>query len=134
MALARGKDVRAYLLDVDAVALEAARENVPEACFILHDGLPPVESGPYEAILSNPPFHRGKAEDPGMIVSLISGAGALLSKDGRLLFVAQKRLALKKELSRHFRRVEVLADHKTFRVWQGREPIQVGASKMERRR
>ncbi len=130
----RGSRVRLDLLDVDAVALEAARENVPEAYLHLHDGLPPEEEGPYQAIVSNPPFHRGKAEDPQMIVSLISGSVGLLVEDGALVFVAQKRLALEKEMLRHFRSVEILADDRTFRVWQGLQPLKSGASKRERRR
>jgi 16S rRNA (guanine1207-N2)-methyltransferase len=134
VARARSKGVRVDLLDVDAVALEAARENLPEASLILNDGLPSVETGPYQAIISNPPFHRGKAEDPGLIVSLISESGALLSRDGRLVFVAQKRLALEKELSRRFRRVEVLADHRAFRVWQGRQWLEAGPPRRDKRR
>jgi 16S rRNA (guanine1207-N2)-methyltransferase len=121
VASKRGKKLQVDLLDVDAVALEAASQNFPEASLLLHDGLPPVGSGPYDAILSNPPFHRGKAEDPGMILSLISGSGALLSRDGSLVLVAQKRLALEADLSRHFKDVEALSDDRTFRVWRGRD-------------
>jgi 16S rRNA (guanine1207-N2)-methyltransferase len=134
IARRRGSRVRVDLLDVDAVALEAARENVPEAFFHLHDGLPPVEAGPYQAIFSNPPFHRGKAEDPKLIAALISGSVRILAEDGGLVFVAQKRLALEKEMLRHFRSVEVLADDRTFRVWQGRRPRKDGESVRERRR
>lgn len=130
----RGEDVHMELLDVDAVALEAARQNVPGATLWLSDGLPPGETGPYQAIISNPPFHRGKAEDPELIISLISGSRALLGKDGRLLFVAQKRLSLEKEMDRHFHRVEVLADNRTFRVWEGRRPRKSGEMRRERRR
>jgi len=125
----RGEGVRVDLLDVDAVALEAARENVPGGTLLLRDGLPPPGFGPYQAILSNPPFHRGKAEDPEMIVSLISGAPGLLERNGMLVFVAQRRLPLERELLRSFRRAEVLGDDRVFRVWQGREPRRDGFRK-----
>ncbi len=110
------------LLDVDAVALEAARENLPGSRVHLREGLPPVEDGPFDAILSNPPFHRGKAEDPEMIVSLVRGAPALLGPRGVLVFVAQRRLPLEGVLERYFKDVSVLAEDSTFRVWKGERP------------
>ncbi len=129
VARRRGEGVRVDLLDVDAVALEAARENVPGGTLLLQEGLPPPGFEPYQAILSNPPFHRGKAEAPEMIVSLISGAPELLEPNGMLVFVAQKRLPLERELLRSFRRAGVLGDDRVFRVWQGREPRQDGYRK-----
>jgi len=122
VAWSRGEDVVVELLDVDGVALEAAKENVPGSNIHLYDGLPPAEVGPFDAIFSNPPFHRGKAEDPEMIVELIRGAPALLLAKGMLVFVAQRRLPLKNSLHEHFREVSVLAEDSTFRVWMAQEP------------
>jgi 16S rRNA (guanine1207-N2)-methyltransferase len=122
VARARGGELLLEMLDVDAVALEAARENVPASRLHLLDGLPPKEHGPFDAILSNPPFHRGKAEDPQMIVSLIQRAPALLDPEGMLVFVAQRRLALVEALQKHFRDVDILAEDSTFRVWKGLKP------------
>ena len=110
------------MLDVDAVALEAAKENVPGSRIHLRDGLPPAEVGPFDAIVSNPPFHRGKEEDPEMIASLIRGAPALLLPRGKLVLVAQKRLPLEGALRAHFGKVTVLMEDSTFRVWSGHRP------------
>jgi 16S rRNA (guanine1207-N2)-methyltransferase len=118
----RGEGLEIEMLDVDSVALEAAIENVPGIRVHLRDGLPPVEVGSFDAILSNPPFHRGKAEDPEMIVSLVRGAPALLRPKGILVFVAQRRLPLEGSLRRSFRDVTILAEDPTFRVWMGRRP------------
>jgi 16S rRNA (guanine1207-N2)-methyltransferase len=122
VALHRGEGVAVELLDVDSVALKAAADNVPGAVVRLHDGLPTPDEEPFDAIFSNPPFHRGKAEDPEMIVSLIRGAPGLLRQWGVLVFVAQRRLPLAKPLGEHFRAVEVLAEDSTYRVWEGRNP------------
>jgi len=122
VARGRGKDVVVELLDVDAVALEAAGENLPGCSLHLSDGLPSVGLGPFDAILSNPPFHRGKAEDPWMIVSLIEGAPALLRPRGMLVFVAQRRLPVEGALHKHFGDVTVLSEDSTFRVWMGQRP------------
>lgn len=110
------------MVDVDAVALEAARENVPGGRAVLRDGLPPAEGGAFDFILSNPPFHRGKAEDPGLITDMISRVAPLLRGKGTLIFVAQKRLPLEAELRKHFKEPTTLAEDRTFRVWQGRRP------------
>ena len=122
VALSRGKDVAVELLDVDAVALEAAKENVPGSRIHLRNGLPPVEVDSFDAIFSNPPFHRGKAEDPEMIVSLIRGAPAFLRPKGMLVFVAQRRIALEGALAGSFREVTMLAEDSTFRVWKSQKP------------
>jgi 16S rRNA (guanine1207-N2)-methyltransferase len=122
VALNRGEEVAVELLDVDAVALEAARENLPDCRSHLHEGLPPEGFGPYDAIFSNPPFHRGKVENPELIVSLIRGAPALLGRRGMLVFVAQRRLSLEAALDGSFHEVTVLAEDSTFRVWKGRRP------------
>lgn len=120
MALKKGRDVKVDLLDVDSVALLAAGENVPDGRVLLRDGLPSKESGPYDAIFSNPPFHRGKAEDPGMIDAFVEGAPALLARKGILALVAQKRLPVEKLLRTRFRHVDVLGEDGTYRVWMGR--------------
>jgi 16S rRNA (guanine1207-N2)-methyltransferase len=122
VAWSRGEEVVVEMLDVDAVALEAARENLPRGRIHLHEGLPSAEVGPFDAIFSNPPFHRGKAEDPEMIVSLVRGAPALLRRKGSLVFVAQRRLPLVGALHRSFRDVAVLAEDSTYRVWKGEKP------------
>lgn len=119
----RTANVEIDLVDVDAVALEAARENVPEARIYLSDGLPPEASGPFDAIVSNPPFHRGKGEDPEMILSMIREAPGVLHPGGVLLFVAQRRLSPGDTLRLRFREVRILAEDATFRVWWGRGPV-----------
>lgn len=114
--------VRLELLDLDAVALEAAGENVPGARFLLGDGLPPGDGDGYDAIVSNPPFHRGKAEEPEMITRLVEGAPGVLGPGGGIVLVAQRRIRLEEIFRRTFRRVEVRAEEGGFRVWGGWEP------------
>ena len=118
----KGGDLELDLLDVDSIALEAAKENVPGCGVILSDGFPASFDNPYDAIVSNPPFHRGKAEDPEMIASFIHSGAARLQAKGSLIFVAQKRLSLDKPLTDEFRTVKVLAEDQIFRVWQATWP------------
>ncbi|MGW8265401.1 MAG: methyltransferase [Longimicrobiales bacterium] len=118
----RNPQVRLDLLDIDAVALEAARENVPGCRLLLGDGLPSGPGEPFDAILSNPPFHRGKAEEPEMILRLIRGSPPLLAEEGGLVLVAQRRILLESALREAFERVGVRAEGSGFRVWEGWHP------------
>lgn len=122
MAFSKGREVTVDLLDVDSVALLAAEENVPEGRVLLNDGFPPEGSEGYDAIFSNPPFHRGKAEEPGMIDSFVRESPGLLSRKGSLVFVAQKRLPVRDLLQRLFHEVDILGEDGTYRVWRGKVP------------
>jgi len=118
----RYPQVRLELLDLDTVALEAARENVPGARILLGDGLPRAGDEAYDAIVTNPPFHRGKAEEAEMITHLVQEAPRILSSEGGLVLVAQRRIEVEGAFRRSFRRVEMRADGGGFRVWEGWKP------------
>jgi 16S rRNA (guanine1207-N2)-methyltransferase len=122
VARARSDGLRLTLLDVDALALKAAEENVPGAQILLRDGLPDPEAGSYDAILTNPPFHRGKEADPEMVRGVIRQAPALLGKGGRLIFVTLRTLAVERALAEAFREVSLLAEGSGYRIWQGAGP------------
>lgn len=108
------------LLDVDAFAIAAAQANVPGANCLL--GSLDRASGPYDLIVSNPPYHVGKGQTLGVIGELIEGGAALLTQEGELRFVAQRRLPLEQALERAFRGVRRVADGGVFRVWSGSRP------------
>ena len=118
--------VRLTLLDIDAVALEAARENVPDAEYLLGDGFPEPEKGRYDVILSNPPFHKGKEEEPEMIIELVRAAPSVLRPGGSLVLVAQRRLPLEVAFREAFKTVSIRSEGGGFRVWEGRDPLVLG--------
>jgi 16S rRNA (guanine1207-N2)-methyltransferase len=106
------------LMDNDAVALEAARENVPGARLVLGTGLADAGRGTYAAILSNPPLHSGIAEDHTHLLALIADAGARLNPGGCVQLVVQRRIPLDKALAAHFATVEIVAKSGGYRVWR----------------
>lgn len=108
--------VHADLLDHDAVALAAARRNLPDARTILGEG-PGEVRGPYDLIVSNPPLHQGRDESLLGLEALVLRAPAILRKRGRLLLVAQRRRPVASLLARAFARSEIVADRDPFRVW-----------------
>jgi 16S rRNA (guanine1207-N2)-methyltransferase len=117
-ALAREPGIALDLLDNDAVALEAARENVPDARLILAPGLAGA-AGSWDVILSNPPLHSGFAEDHALLEGLITDAPRRLRPGGCLAIVVQRRVPLDRLLARHFARVAVAAETSRYRVWHG---------------
>ena len=108
------------LIDNDALALVAARENVPDARTIAGDRLRTVGAQRYDAILSNPPIHDGVAENPEVLRRLIAEAPAHLAIGGVLQFVVQRRVKVRPLLEAAFSAIEMLADDGRFTVWRAR--------------
>jgi 16S rRNA (guanine1207-N2)-methyltransferase len=120
-ALAEMPGVALDMLDNDAVALAAARENVPEGRPILAARLFDAPAG-YDAILSNPPLHRGIAEDHRSLNELVTEAPRHLTARGVLQIVVQRRVPVLPLLEQHFARVSVTAQAAGYRVLRAELP------------
>jgi 16S rRNA (guanine1207-N2)-methyltransferase len=119
-ALAAQPGIALDLLDEDAVALEAARDNVAGARLVLGSSLADSGSTDYAAILSNPPLHKGIVEDHGLPEQLIADAPAHLRPGGTLALVVQRRIPLEKLLAKQFADIAVPAESSRYRVWRAR--------------
>ncbi len=108
-------------LDVDAVALAAAGENVPGVRLIPSDGFDALEGERYDLIVSNPPYHAGKAQTGTVIERLVRGAPDHLETGGSLVLVTQRRLPVAALIESTFDTVEVLLDAGPHRVWFGKK-------------
>jgi 16S rRNA (guanine1207-N2)-methyltransferase len=117
--LAVEPEARVHMLDADALALEAARANVPAARILPAAFDLGGSDGPYDWILSNPPFHEAKGETLKVLKDLVSKAPRALSRKGRLVFVTQRRLPVEALLEEAFRTVAILDQDPVFRVWSG---------------
>lgn len=116
---ARQPRARLFLADVDAVALVAARENVPGAQYLLGDGWGAVELGArFDLVISNPPLHRGHAEDRGVLDALVQQAPMRLVSGGSLVLVTWRMAGISAALREAFPRAEVLAEDGHFQVWR----------------
>jgi 16S rRNA (guanine1207-N2)-methyltransferase len=114
----RFPDAELDLVDSDALAVEAARRNLPGARVHLGDAWMALPgSDRFDLIVSNPPLHRGKAEDPELIRELVDGAAQRLRRRGELLLVAQRRLALGRWLGERFAAVRVKSETRQYRLW-----------------
>lgn len=104
------------LIDADALAVEAARENVPDARAIVGSDLVAAGGGPYDLIASNPPVHDGVAESRAVLDRLIVEAPRHLRSGGRLLLVVQRRIPVLPALEAAFGAATVLGDDGRFTV------------------
>jgi 16S rRNA (guanine1207-N2)-methyltransferase len=113
------------LYEAEARALEPARINLVRAqrecgrelsvAVHWHDvtrGLPQ----PYDAIVSNPPFHQGRADLPELGRAFITSAADALQPTGRLWLVANRHLPYEAILTARFREVRSVVVQEGFKV------------------
>lgn len=119
------------LFEANARALEPARRNLAAAldgrstptCTVhWHDvslGLPDR----FDAIVSNPPFHLGRADLPELGRAFIGRAAQALSANGELWLVANRHLPYETALAQGFRKVDSVTQQAGFKVIHVRHPI-----------
>ncbi len=131
--LARNPQVSALdLYEADQRALELARANLArlhsdtavQLDFHWHDvtlGL----LGSYDFIVSNPPFHQGRADAPELGRAFIAAAADALVDNGSLWLVANRHLAYETILAARFASVRTLVQRDGFKV------IEAGAKRKQ---
>ena len=114
------------LYEADHASLEAARHNmaalvpaVPARFHWLDLASEPVDAR-FDVIVMNPPFHQGRAADPGVGQAMIRAAARALKPGGQLFMVANRGLPYDEPLRKLVRSVTELAADKTFRVWRAK--------------
>jgi 16S rRNA (guanine1207-N2)-methyltransferase len=113
------------LYEAEARALDPARINLDRAKTRSHRALDvavhwhDVTRGlprRYDAIVSNPPFHQGRADLPELGRAFIVSAAEALLPEGRLLIVANRHLPYEAVLAARFRDVRTLVTQEGFKV------------------
>jgi len=117
--VSRNPSASVEFLDADAVALKAVIQNVSDADVILSDGYTGVRGHSYDMIVSNPPYHEGKAESRRILERLLTGAPHHLKPGGALFFVTQRRQRVASLLASTFPVTESVLDRGAYRVWRG---------------
>ena len=115
--------------EAEARALEPARANLARAvrasgrevavAVHWHDVTRGLHQR-YDAIVSNPPFHQGRADLPELGRAFITSAADALTADGQLLVVANRHLPYEALLQSRFAQVQALVVHDGFKVISAR--------------
>jgi 16S rRNA (guanine1207-N2)-methyltransferase len=113
------------LYEADARALDLARQNLSgtnaaraahaKLDFLWHDvaaGLPRR----YDFIVTNPPFHVGRADEPQLGRAFIAAAADALDQRGRLWLVANRHLPYESILNERFATVRTVTTERGFKV------------------
>ncbi|MDX8476939.1 class I SAM-dependent methyltransferase [Mesorhizobium sp. VK24D] len=111
------------LYEADFEALEAARLNVRapmEPRFFWTDLLTETVERRYDAIVMNPPFHSGRAAEPGIGAGIIRVASKALKPGGRLFMVANRQLPYEQVLAAAFSSHAEIARDGMFKVLSAR--------------
>jgi 16S rRNA (guanine1207-N2)-methyltransferase len=117
------------LYEAEARALEPARLNLQQAiresgrdiAFDVH--WHDITSGidqRYDAIVSNPPFHQGRADLPDLGRAFIARAANALVSRGRFWLVANRHLPYESTLAAHFEQVHTVIEQDGFKVIEAR--------------
>jgi 16S rRNA (guanine1207-N2)-methyltransferase len=108
------------LYEAEARALALARENLAGARvplgFHWQDVAAGLPAGGYDVIVSNPPFHQGRADDPDLGRAFIAAAARALRPGGRLWLVANRHLAYERTLAGGFASVREVVESEGFKV------------------
>lgn len=76
----------------------------------------------FDAILCNPPFHRGFASERGLTERFLAAAARLLTPRGRALFVVNRFIPLERLAAAQFRQIVPHLDNPGFRVFELAKP------------
>jgi 16S rRNA (guanine1207-N2)-methyltransferase len=112
------------LYEADFEALEAAKLNLAAAPqrkeFFWTDLLAEPVERRYDAIVMNPPFHKGRAADPGIGAGMMRAAAKALKPGGRLVMVANRQLPYEAVLKACFASSGEVARDSGFKILSAR--------------
>lgn len=113
-----------YLVEDDLLALRSAARNVtdPRAQFHGADALTWQPPGLVDHVITNPPFHTGRAADPSLGQAFIKAAARMLKPKGSLWLVANRQLPYESTLEGAFRTVRPVAETSSFKIFTASQP------------
>lgn len=125
-----------HLVESDARALECARLNVtdPRARFHWADATRPVPGLRADLVLTNPPFHQGRAASPALGAAFIAAAAGMLNPGGALWLVANRHLPYEAALAASFRAFDEVGGSAAFKLFRATGPRAPGAAAPRRLR
>lgn len=114
------------LIEAEKLSLDCARLNIVDerASFHWADATTFKTKDPYQVIVMNPPFHKGRAAEPALGQQFIASAARNLSTSGHLWMVANRHLPYEAALKERFKNVEEVRGTSAFKVFHASRPKQ----------
>ncbi len=114
------------LIEAEKLSLDCARLNVTDerASFHWADATTFKVKDPYQVIVMNPPFHKGRTAEPALGQQFIAAAARNLSTSGHLWMVANRHLPYEAALKERFKNVEEVRGTSAFKVFHASRPKQ----------
>lgn len=114
-------DARVLMLDADVDAVRSARRTADAAGLrnaeVRTSDVGAAAAGEvFDVVVSNPPFHVGKATDLNVPMQFITDAHAALREGGRMYLVANRTLPYERAVESRFGNVTTLHDGVRFKV------------------
>lgn len=114
------------LYEADAASLAAAAVNVAPLAgatvlkYHWSDVTAGLPRGRFDWVITNPPFHAGKATDVTLGSQFITRAAEALGTGGTMLLVANKHLPYEAVIEKHFKSRRTVAEADGFKVIEGK--------------
>lgn len=123
-ALERASIAHIDLVEADHAALECARINLPDERAHPHwqDALRWRPADRADCVIMNPPFHIGRAADPGLGRAFIQAAADMLKPTGQLWMAANRHLPYEQTLAGAFAEVTEAGGDTRFKILHARRP------------
>ena len=113
-----------HLVEADHAALCCAQVNVTDqrARFHWADARGWGEAGSCDTVVMNPPFHAGRAADPGLGQAFVQAAARLLKPSGHLWMVANRHLPYEATLTGQFAKTTEVGGDARFKILRAERP------------
>jgi 16S rRNA (guanine1207-N2)-methyltransferase len=121
LALATRDKAVATLVDTSVSATLSAtatmRASAVQGATVLLADADAAPRGPFDLVITNPPFHDGRDQDRGIARRFAAVAATRLASGGRFVAVANRHLGYRDDLEQHFRHVDVAWEDERYRIW-----------------
>lgn len=116
---------RLHLVEADHTALDCARLNLADPRVTLHwaDATTWRAPEPVDCVLMNPPFHTGRAADPGLGRAFLRAAAAMLTPRGHVFLVANRHLPYEAEMAALFAQTTEFGGDSRFKLLMAERPL-----------
>lgn len=111
-----------HLVEAHHTALECARRNLTDARARFHwaDVTNWQPDTKFDAVIMNPPFHTGRAAEPGLGQAFIATAARILRPGGTLWMVANRHLPYEQSLKSAFAEVAQIGGNGAYKLFSAR--------------